>query len=208
MNKIIYNTKQKRLALPEYGRNIQNMVDFCLTIPDREARTVCAYSIVDTMGAMLPELTEVNDYHRLLWDHLAIMADFKLDVDFPFEVVGREQLHRRPPVVRIPKARMRYRHYGQILEGLIKKASVMEEGEEKEVLVRMIATQMKKSYLTWNKDSVDNYKILKDLYDMSEGTVIRHPEQFKIPDVSGLVEVAPPKPVGPSKKKKKKNKQK
>ena len=194
-----YNTKLKRLALPEYGRNIQNMVDYCRTITNREERNRCAETVIGIMGNMFPELRDVNDFKHILWDHLAIMSDFKLDVDYPFEVIKKENLYKRPPDLPYDKKEMIYRHYGETLERLIFKASEMKEGEEKEVLIRLIANQMKKSYLMWNKDSVDNRKILKDLFDLSEGRIARYEPMVKFADVSSVIEV--PKPVSKKNKK-------
>ena len=185
----MYNTQLKRLSLPEYGRNIQNMVDFCLTITNREERNYCANTIISIMGNMFPHLRDVNDFKHILWDHLAIMADFKLDVDYPFEVLEKDNLHKRPPYIPYDKNEIIYRHYGELLERLILTASEMEEGEEKEVLIRLIANQMKKSYLIWNKDSVDNRKILKDLADLSEGRIIRYEHMVNFADVSSVIEV-------------------
>ena len=184
-----YNTQLKRLSLPEYGRNIQNMVDFCLTITNWEERNFCANTIISIMGNMFPHLRDVNDFKHILWDHLAIMADFKLDVDYPFEVLEKDNLHKRPPSIPYEQHEIIYRHYGELLERLIRTASEMEEGEEKEVLIHLIANQMKKSYLIWNKDSVDNRKILKDLADLSEGRIIRYEEMVNFADVSSVVEV-------------------
>ncbi|MEE0084956.1 MAG: DUF4290 domain-containing protein, partial [Paludibacteraceae bacterium] len=91
-----YNTQMPKLALPEYGRNIQNMVNYCLTIEDREERTNCAYSIIQTMGNLFPHLRDVNDFKHILWDHLAIMADFKLDIDYPYDIIKKEELYEKP----------------------------------------------------------------------------------------------------------------
>ena len=198
-----YNTQLKRLPLPEYGRNIQNMVDFCLTITDREERNFCANTIISIMGNMFPHLRDVNDFKHILWDHLAIMADFKLDVDYPFEVLEKENLYRRPPYIPYDRNEIIYRHYGELLERSILAASEMEEGEEKETLIRLIANQMKKSYLVWNKDSVDNRKILKDLADLSEGRIIRYENSVKFADISSVIE--PPAPQQRTSKKNKKN---
>ncbi len=175
-----YNTEEKRLALPEYGRNIQNMVDHCLTIEDRAERKRCANTIINIMGNMFPHLRDVNDFKHILWDHLAIMADFKLDIDYPYEIVKKEDLHSRPPRIPYSSQRMRFRHYGRMMELMVHKASVMEAGKEKEVLVKMLANHMKKSYLTWNKDSVDDRKIFKDLDDLSEGRLVLDEEQLKL----------------------------
>ena len=186
-----YNTNAKRLSLPEYGRNIQNMVDHCLTIEDKDERNHCASTIISIMGNMFPHLRDVNDFKHILWDHLAIMSDFKLDVDYPYEVLKKENLYRRPPHVSYKDIKIIYRHYGQTLERLIYKAAKLEEGEEKEALLYLIANQMKKSFLIWNKDSVDNRKILKDLTELSEGAIIRNEETFKLAEATELIESSP-----------------
>ena len=185
-----YNTNAKRLALPEYGRNIQNMVDHCLTIENRNERNRCANTIISIMGNMFPHLRDVNDFKHILWDHLAIMADFNLDVDYPYEIIKKENLHQRPPHVPYSETEIIYKHYGQTLERLINKAILMEEGKEKETLIHLIANQMKKSFLLWNKDSVDNKKILKDLAELSEKQIIRDVETFKMADASELIDTS------------------
>ena len=196
-----YNTKAKQLSLPEYGRNIQNMVDHCLTLIDRDERNRCANTIISIMGNMFPHLRDVNDFKHILWDHLAIMSDFKLDVDYPYEVLKKENLYKRPPKIPYYDSEVIYRHYGEILEHLIFEATKMEEGEAKEELIRLIANQMKKSYLSWNKDSVDNRKILKDLADISEGQIVRQEDMIKLADVSELIETPPPRNTGKKNKK-------
>jgi hypothetical protein len=183
-----YNTNAKRLELPEYGRNIQNMVDHCRTIENREERNRCANAIISIMGNMFPHLRDVNDFKHILWDHLAIMADFNLDVDYPYEIVKKENLHQRPPRIPYSETEIIYKHYGQTLEHLINKAALMEEGEAKETLIRLIANQMKKSFLIWNKDSVDNQKILKDLTELSEMRIVRNTETLKMADASELID--------------------
>lgn len=175
-----YNTAEKRLALPEYGRNIQNMVDYCLTIEDRDERNRCANSIINTMGNLFPHLRDVNDFKHILWDHLAIMSDFKLDVDYPYEIIKKENLNRRPSRLAYSNTRISYRHYGQALEQMIHKANEMEEGEEKDVLVKMLANHMKRSFMVWNKDSVDDRKILKDLEELSDGKISLNEETYKL----------------------------
>lgn len=167
-----YNTEEKKLVMPEYGRNIQNMVDYCITIQDREERKRCADTIINIMGNMFPHLRDVNDFKHILWDHLAIMADFKLDIDYPYEIVKKEDLYSRPPRIPYNNSRIRYRHYGKTLEKMIQKATEFEPGVEKDQLIKLLATQMKKSFLTWNKESVDDRKIFKDLDELSEGQII------------------------------------
>ena len=167
-----YNTKEKRLALPEYGRNIQNMVDHCVSIPDREERTQCANAIINIMGNMFPHLRDVNDFKHILWDHLAIMSDFALDIDYPYEVLKREDLYIRPQKLPYPQGKITYKHYGYNLENMIQKAALYEEGGQKAHLVTMLANHMKKSFLTWNKEAVDDQKIFKDMDDLSGGKII------------------------------------
>lgn len=175
-----YNTEAKRLVLPEYGRNIQNMVDYCLEIQDREERKRCANSIINIMGNMFPHLRDVNDFKHILWDHLAIMANFKLDIDYPYEIVKKENLYMKPKRMDYNLCRIRYRHYGKTLEKMIQKATEFPEGEEKTYLIHLLANQMKKSFLTWNKETVDDSKIFLDLDELSSGTIILDEELHKL----------------------------
>jgi len=175
-----YNTTEKRLVLPEYGRNIQGMVDHCLTIEDRDERNQCANAIINIMGNLFPHLRDVSDFKHILWDHLAIMADFKLDVDYPYELAKPENLYNHPPRLAYGNSMITYRHYGKIVEQTIQKANEMEEGPEKDVLVRMIANYMKRLYMTWNKDSVDDRKIFKDLEELSGGKIVLDENAYKL----------------------------
>ncbi|MDR1880403.1 MAG: DUF4290 domain-containing protein [Tannerellaceae bacterium] len=177
-----YNTELKKLVLPEYGRNIQNMVDYCVSIQDREERKRCADSIINIMGNMFPHLRDVNDFKHILWDHLAIMADFKLDIDYPYEIIKKENLYRKPPVIPYIDSTFRYRHYGKVLELMIHKATELEDGEEKSYLIHLLANQMKKSFLTWNKESVDDRKIFKDLSELSREKIVLSEERHKLTD--------------------------
>lgn len=164
-----YNTQQKRMPLPEYGRSIQNMVDHALTIQDPAERQRCANTIINIMGNMFPHLRDVPDFKHKLWDHLAIMADFKLDIKYPYEIIREENLGTKPDSIPYPSTKMRYRHYGRTLEVLIKKACEFPEGDEKRNLVALICNHMKKDYMAWNKDTVDDRKIAEDLDELSGG---------------------------------------
>ncbi len=175
-----YNTQQKKLILPEYGRNIQQMVDHCLTIEDREERTRCAYSIINTMGNLFPNLRDIEDFKHKLWDHLAIMSDFKLDIDYPCEIVKPENLNTLPEKVKYKLSPIKYRHYGKSIELMIAKASTMEIGEEKDTLILLIANHMKKLMLSVNSDGVDDAKILKDLRDYSHGLINLDSETYHL----------------------------
>jgi hypothetical protein len=175
-----YNTQEKRLALPEYGRNMQNMVDYCVSIADREDRTRCADTIINIMGNMFPHLRDVNDFKHILWDHLAIMSDFALDIDYPYEVIKREDLYTKPGKLPYSQGRITYKHYGKNLENMIKKATEYEDSELKQHLTGMLANQMKKSFLTWNKEAVDDEKIFKDLAFLSGGKIVVNEESHKL----------------------------
>lgn len=164
-----YNTQQKKLPLPEYGRSIQNMVDFALTIEDRAERQKCANTIICIMGNMFPHLRDVPDFTHKLWDHLAIMSGFTLDIDYPYEVIRKDNLDTKPDPIPYPSTRIRYRHYGRTLEVLIKKATEFPEGDEKNNLIALIANHMKKDYMAWNKDTVEDAKINDDLIELSRG---------------------------------------
>lgn len=199
---MIYNTKMKRLALPEYGRNIQSMVDYCLTIEDREERTNCAYAIVATMGNLFPQLGDLSEYKHLLWDHLAIMSDFKLDIDYPYEVVKKESLNNCPD--RVPYSspkNLRFRHYGKLIQGMIDKAAELTDPEEKKELSVYIANYMKKCYILYNKDGVADEKIFDDLRNLSKGDIRLTPDEVTLEDCKDLIASQTP---ASSKKKKKK----
>jgi hypothetical protein len=164
------------------------MVDFCLTIQQKDERNRCANAIINIMGNLFPHLRDVNDFKHILWDHLAIMSDFKLDVDYPYEVIRKENLYKHPPVVPYSNTKMTYKHYGQTLERLINEAARMEDGERKEALILMVANQMKKSFLIWNKDSVNDEKILNDLAELSGGRINRYTNTIKLTDSNVLMD--------------------
>lgn len=166
-----YNTKQKKLPLPEYGRSVQKMVDHALSIEEREERQKCAETIVRIMGSMFPNLRNLPDYERKLWDHLAIMSDFKLDIDYPFEVIKREEFEVAPKRVPYQTGEIKNRHYGRIVEEMIAHAITLEEGEERKQLVELICIQMKKNYIAWNKDGVEDKKIFDDLREYTKGAI-------------------------------------
>ncbi len=157
------------MLLPEYGRSIQNMVDYCCSISDRDERQRCANSIIATMGNMFPQLRDAPDFKHKLWDHLAIMSDFKLDIDYPYEVIKADNLIVKPDPISYPHKKIRYRHYGQIVVDLIDKAVQMPEGEERNNLVALICNHMRKDYVLWNKDLIDDSKIDEDLKEYSNG---------------------------------------
>ncbi|MDR1811141.1 MAG: DUF4290 domain-containing protein [Prevotella sp.] len=194
-----YNTQLKKLALPEYGRNIQNMVDYCVAIENREERKLCANTIIDIMGNMFPHLRDVNDFKHILWDHLAIMSDFKLDIDYPYEIIRKEDLNSKPGKIEYSRPDMRYKHYGKTLEKMMKLAADYPEGEEKEQLVWLVLNHMKKSYVQWNKE-VDDSRIFFDLYELSGRKLDFRNSGLKLVEMK---ETAPRKQTQPQQRKKK-----
>lgn len=175
-----YNTRQKKLPLPEYGRSVQKMVDHALTIEDREERQRCAATIIKVMGSMFPNTRNLPDYERKLWDHLAIMSDFMLDIDYPFEVIKKEEFHVAPEKVPYQNGEIRNRHYGRIVEQMIAHACTLDEGEERDQFIELILIQMKKNYIAWNKDGVDDKRILEDLRIYTKGAIDLQEREIRI----------------------------
>ena len=174
-----YNSNRVKLLLPEYGRNVQMMVDFAMKIEDRDERNKAAKTIISIMGNMYPHLRDVSDFRHKLWDHLAIMTDFKFDIDSPYELPTKEKLAEKPEILPYNNHRIRFRHYGKIIESMVQKAIEMEDEKEQSALILMIANHMKKSYSNWNKDGVGDQKIFKDIVDISGGK-LTIPENMKL----------------------------
>lgn len=164
-----YNTRRPDMVIPEYGRNIQKMVEHAISVEDREERNKVARSIINVMGQLNPHLRDITDFKHKLWDHIFIISDFKLDVDSPYPIPDKETIFKKPEPLNYPQSRIRFKHYGKSTEEIIAKAIEMEDGDEKNELIKLIANLMKKSYLMWNRDSVDDSLILSDLETLSKG---------------------------------------
>ncbi len=168
MDTLEYNTQRSRLPLPEYGRNLQKMVHKAIKIDDKDKRTRYAHFLVDIMVQLHPSGKDSSELRHKLWDHLHIMSDFQLDIESPYPVPDREVLTKPPNKLSYPNRQFKYRYYGRCIQDIIEKACEMEDGEEKEALTRSIANQMKKSYLIWNKDAVDDSLIAQHLAELSK----------------------------------------
>lgn len=166
-----YNTRRKQLLLPEYGRNIQMMVDHLSTIEDRDERNLAARTVISVMGNLYPHLRDVPDFRHKLWDHLAIMSDFALDIDYPYPLPEKDSLYEKPEKLPYTNHRIRFKHYGRLTEKLIKKIKETEDVEMKRVLTVLTANHMKKSFLTWNKDSVEDEQIYDDIQTLYGGNI-------------------------------------
>lgn len=166
-----YNTERSHLIIPEYGRHFQKMVDHAVSIEDREERNKIAKSIIDVMGNLQPHLRDVPDFQHKLWDQLFIMSDFKLDVDSPFPITSKEALQERPEPLEYPQNHPKYRFYGNNIKRMIDVAVKWEKGDMRDGLEYAIANHMKKCYLNWNKDTVDDKAIFSHLYELSDGQI-------------------------------------
>ena len=180
-----YNTQREKLIISEYGRHIQKMVDYAANLNDRVERQKMAEGIIDLMGELNPHLRDVDDFKHKLWDHLFIMSDFKLDVNSPYEKPELEKLFEKPEPLAYPNSKIRFNHYGKVVEMMIEEASEMEKGELKDKLTFAIANQMKKSYVNWNRDSVEDKLIFKQLEQLSNGK-LSLPEDTELTSVSVL----------------------
>ena len=187
-----YNTQRERIKLNEYGREIQQMVDYCVSIPDREERQVCAEAIIDTMRKMNPSDQNINDRMQTLWDHLALMSDFKLDIDYPVEITTAEQMASKPEPVAYPNTRIPVRHYGRALFELFDTLKTMEPGEERDTLVRMTANQMKRCLLLWGHGNGDDEKVADDLARFTDGIIQLDLDSFRFDriDVQSIAQQA------------------
>lgn len=163
-----YNTSQPRLIIPEYGRNVQKMVDHLSTIEDREERNLQTQNLIEIIGNLNPQIRDVSDFKHKLWDHLFIMSDFKLDVDSPYPVPVPETLTEKPAHVDYPAKSARFRHYGNVLKDMVQHCLTLEDGEYKDRLVNAVANHMKKTYLIWNRDTVENDVIIKEINKLSD----------------------------------------
>lgn len=174
------------MMIPEYGRNVQRMIEYCLTIEDREKRTQTAKYIVSVMGLLNPAVKESADYKHKLWDHLYIMSDFKLDVEAPFPPPSPLSLSTKPEHLSYHDKEIDYKHYGKNIALMIEKTAEFPEGAEKAALVNMIANHMKKAYLSWNRESVTDELIEKHLELLSKGKLQLH-EDFRFTQTTEIL---------------------
>ncbi|MCQ2608222.1 MAG: DUF4290 domain-containing protein [Bacteroidales bacterium] len=163
-----YNTTRENLILPEYGRNLQMMANHLLTIQDREKRNEAANDLVSIMVNMNPSVREAKDYKQKMWDYLAQLCDYKLDVDFPFPITKVAELPA-PEKLDYNMNEIRFRHYGYTVERMISAAVQLPDNESKDTLIHMIANTMKRNYVMWNQKSVTDEIIINDLMRLSKG---------------------------------------
>lgn len=174
-----YNTARTKLLLPEYGRNVQNMITHAMEIADREERNRAAQAIIEVMGQLNPHLRDVDDYRHKLWAHLFIMSDFQLEVDSPYEIPKKESLEEKPEIMPYPKSKIRFGHYGQYSQKILE-AAIEEVTDEKEraYLTKAMGNFMKKQFLRHNNTAVENQVIADQLGELSKGQLkLENPEE-------------------------------
>ncbi len=174
-----YNTARGKMLLPEYGRNVQNMIQHAMEIEDREERNRAAQAIIEVMGQLNPHLRDVDDYRHKLWTHLFVMSDFKLDVDSPFEIPEEESLQERPEPVPYPKSKIRFGHFGQYTQKILEESKEMTDEGEREYMTNSMGNFMKKQYLIHNNNAVENNVIADQLSELSKGDLkIENPDDL------------------------------
>lgn len=167
-----YNTSRPQMVIPEYGRNIQKMIAHAVALEDKEERNKMANAIISVMGQLNPHLRDIVDFKHKLWDHLFIISDFKLDVDSPYPIPDKESILKKPERLNYPQSDIRFKHYGKTIEILIEQAILIEDAAEKKALLAIIANLMKKTYLTFNRDSVGDELIVADLKLLSKNKLV------------------------------------
>jgi hypothetical protein len=186
-----YNTGRNNLAIPEYGRNVQKMVDFACKIEDHEERSKIAKIIIGVMGQINSQNKNLEEFQQKLWNHLFIISDFKLDVESPYEKPSKEELAEKPDRLNYNTSKIRYKHYGKSIESMITKCVSLEDGDEKIAFTKALANLMKTSYLNWNRDSVNDEVITNHLRELSNGK-LDLPDGFEYTSTAEIIARNPP----------------
>ncbi|AWH83678.1 DUF4290 domain-containing protein [Flavobacterium album] len=188
-NNLEYNSEREHLIIPEYGRHLQKLIQQAVALEDRDERNKAAKYIISVMGTLNPHLRDVPDFQHKLWDQIFIMSDFKLDVDSPYPIPSREMLQQKPERLEYPQNFPKYRFYGNNIKYMIDVANKWDDGEMKDALIIVIANHMKKSYLSWNKDTVVDAVIFEHLYELSGGKINLRPGEDELSNVTDLMKV-------------------
>lgn len=166
-----YNTERNHLTIREYGRNVQKMIEFLLTIEDKEKRQRNTEAVIELMGMLNPHLRNVEDFRHKLWDHLFLISDFQLDVSSPYPIPEKGTLHKRPDALPYPKKHPRHRHLGKNLEMVIEKAVQADDNDTKDGLTQYIGNYMKLAYSNWHKESIHDDMITTELSELTHGAL-------------------------------------
>lgn len=166
-----YNTQREKLLMPEYGRHVQEMINYVKNIPDKEKRNEQIQAVVAVMGTLNPQLRDISDFKHKLWDHVQIIADFQIDIESPYPTPTKETLSTKPNPIPLVKTPIKAAHYGRNIQNMIEIIAVREDDEVKTYMIKTLASYMKQQYLIWNKDSVSEETIFKDIYLLSDGRI-------------------------------------
>ncbi|MGB0376205.1 MAG: DUF4290 domain-containing protein [Flavobacteriaceae bacterium] len=199
METLSYNTQRPQLVIPEYGRHVHLMIEQVKSIPEREKRNNMAKAIIGVMGNLNPHLRDVPDFQHKLWDQLFIMSDFELDVDSPFEKPEKELLEAQPEPLVYPQSYPKYRFYGNNIKRMIDVALRWDVGEMRDGLVFTIANHMKKCFLHWNKDTVEDQVIFDHLDELSKGQLKVNPDLLPLTSSADFLKVRSKNGNGPTK---------
>lgn len=175
-----YNTQRETLVLPEYGREIQKMVDHAIGLPTKEERMRCAEAIVKQMENKVPQIRENADYKQTLWDHLYLMGHKQLDIDWPYDLSNAERMNAKPNPMSLPQAGIRFRHYGRLVDDMLAKLKDMEDGPQRDELIRLTANQMKRDLMQWGHGSIEDEKVIDDIARLTEGAIQIDPKMFRL----------------------------
>ncbi|MBO4565524.1 MAG: DUF4290 domain-containing protein [Bacteroidaceae bacterium] len=200
-----YNTQREKLRLPEYGRCIQEMVNYAVALEDKKERQRCAFTIIDLMANMQTFTGNPDDFYQKLWNHLAFISDYQLDIDYPVEIQHINEQEKKRERIPYPQKRIARRHYGSIIEQLTKKLTEMEPGAERDELTLLVANQMKRALANWNSNALDDEKILSDLAEYTDKKISLMPSEINLmSNKEALASVNQQNTSGGGKKKKKK----
>ena len=188
-----YNTHREKLLMPEYGREIQKMVDYAIGLPNKQERQDCANEIIRMMETKVPDLRSNADFEQMLWDHLFLMSHKQLDIDWPYDVSEAEKIQNKPNAVPLPQENIRLRHYGKLIEELFEKLKEMPDGEERDILAYYTANQMKRNLLTWGHGSMSDEKVADDLARFTDGVIQLDLTKVKLDKATAVEEPKPKK---------------
>jgi hypothetical protein len=174
-----YNTQRPKLIMPEYGRNVQKMIEHVKNIKDRDKRNEQIRAVVAVMGILNPQLRDLSDFRHKLWDHVYIISDFQIDIDSPYPVPTRETFVTKPNPIPLEKRPLKAPHYGRNIQNMIEMVANKEEGEARDSMILVLANYMRQQYLIWNKDTVSDETIFKDIVELSDGK-IKIPENMHL----------------------------
>ena len=175
-----YNTQRQSLLMPEYGREIQKMVDYAVSLPDRNERLRCAKTIVKMMETKVPQIRENVGYQQTLWDHLYLMSGKQLDIDWPYDLGNAERMNVKPEPMSLPQKDIRLRHYGRLVESMLDKLKDMSDSPQRDELIRLTANQMKRDLMQWGHGSIDDEKVIDDMARLSDGAVQADLKLFQV----------------------------